>query len=255
MIGMVATQTDFRAALLDPERAVPDGLTDGDGRPTTRRFAVYRNNVTVALIEALRTGFPVIQKLLGDQNFDQLARLFARAHPPTSPMMMHYGADLPAFLDAFKPLAHIGYLADVARLELALRRAYHAADAVPLDPARLGALAPEDLMRTQLHLTPSVQLLHSRWPIHDIWTYNTFANAPKPHGIAQSVLITRTEFDPEPHSITRAQFAWLTAIRDGATLEDAVDTATAEDPDFDLGPVLTLLVQHNALTDLTPPKE
>lgn len=255
MSGMVATQTDFRAALLDPERAVPDGLTDGAGRPTTRRFSVYRNNVTVALIEALRTGFPVLCKLLGDQNFDQLARLFARAHPPTSPVMMHYGADLPAFLEGFEPLAHIGYLPDVARLELALRTSYHAADAAPLEPARLATLSAEDLMRTKLRLAPSVRLVPSRWPIHDIWIYNTVADAPKPRGIAQAVLVTRAEFDPTPHAISPAQLAWLSAIRDYATLEEAVDAATAEDPEFDLGPVLTLLVQHNALIDQTTPKE
>ena len=63
---MAASQSDFRAALLDSDRPVPDGLTDGDGHPTTRRFSVYRNNVTVALIDAMRAGFPVLVKLLGD---------------------------------------------------------------------------------------------------------------------------------------------------------------------------------------------
>ncbi|WP_299045453.1 DNA-binding domain-containing protein [uncultured Tateyamaria sp.] len=252
---MAATQTEFRAALLDPERPVPGGLVDGLGQPATRRFAVYRNNVTVALIEALRTGFPVLCKLLGDQNFDQVARLFARAHPPSSPLMMRYGAEVPTFLEGFAPLAHIGYLGDVARLELALRRSYHAADAPPLDPARLGALPPAALMRTRLHLAPAVQVVPSNWPIHDIWRYNTVPDAPKPRAVAQSVLVTRAEFDPVPHVLTPAQFAWVSAIQDGAALEDAVDAAAAHDPDFNLAPVLSLLVQHNALTDLTPPKE
>ncbi|WP_147103674.1 DUF2063 domain-containing protein [Tateyamaria sp. syn59] len=252
---MTTTQAEFRAALLDPARAVPDGLTDPKGEPTSRRFAVYRNNVTVALIDALRTGFPVLCKLLGDQNFDQLARLFARAHPPTSPLMMHYGEALPAFLDDFEPLAHIAYLQDVARLELALRRAYHAADSTALDPARLGALAPDVLMQTRLHLSPAVQLVHSRWPIHDIWRYNTQADAPKPRGIAQPVLVTRAAFDPEPHALTLAQAAWLQAIVENAPLEKAVDAATAHDAEFDLGPLLTLLIQQNALTDISTPKD
>ncbi|WP_299207316.1 DNA-binding domain-containing protein [uncultured Tateyamaria sp.] len=252
---MASSQSDFRAAILDPDRPVPDGLTDGDGRPTTRRFLVYRNNVTVALIDAMRTGFPVLLKLLGDQNFGQLARFFARAHPPASPLMMHYGDLLPAFLDKFEPLAHIGYLSDVARLELAVRQSYHAADSTPLDAARLGAIAPDVLMRTRLRLAPAVQVLSSRWPILDIWRYNMEDGAQKPRGIAQSVLVTRTEFDPERHAISNAQCAWLGAIRANATLEEAVDAATEMDPEFDLGPLLTLLIQHNALTDMITPKE
>ncbi|APX13690.1 HvfC/BufC N-terminal domain-containing protein [Tateyamaria omphalii] len=252
---MTTTQAAFRAALLDPERAVPEGLTDPAGQQTTRRFAVYRNNVTVALINALRTGFPVLCKLLGDQNFDQLARLFARAHPPNSPMMMHYGEALPAFLDGFKPLAHIGYLPDVARLELALRRSYHAADSAPFDASRLGAVPADVLMQTRLRLAPAAQFVPSRWPIFDIWRYNTEPDAPKPHGIAQPVLVTRAQFDPAPHPLTSAQAAWLQAISDDQTLEAAVDAATTIDPEFDLGPLLSLLIQQGALTDITTPEE
>lgn len=252
---MTASQSGFRAALLDPDHPVPEGLTDGAGRSTTKRFAVYRNNVTVALIDALRAGFPVLAKLLGDQNFDQMARLFARAHPPSSPLMMHYGDALPAFLDTFAPLAHIGYLPDVARLELALRRSYHAADGIPMDATRLGTIDPDVLMQTRMRMAPAVQVVSSRWPILDIWRYNMVEGAPKPRRIPQAVLVTRTEYDPEPHGVSASQAAWLTAILADATLEDAVDIATDIEADFALGPLLTLLLQHNALIDMITPEE
>ena len=252
---MPTSQADFRAAVLDPERAVPHGLTDGSGRPTERRFTVYRNNVTVALMEALRSGFPVLNRLLGAENFDQLARMFARAHPPRSPVMMHYGADMPGFLDGFAPLEHIGYLADVARLELALRRSYHAADATPMDPAHLGSVDPETLMQCRLHLAPAVILVASDWPILDIWRYNTVPDAPKPRSVAQPVLVTRPAFDPAPHALTPAQAQWVQAVLARTTLETAIDQATSCDPEFDLAPLLTLLVQQGALVDMTTPKE
>ncbi|MEL7087593.1 MAG: DNA-binding domain-containing protein [Planctomycetota bacterium] len=252
---MGASQTEFRAALLDPDAPVPDGLTDGNGTPTVKRFAVYRNNVTIALIEALRTAFPVLRKLLGDANFDQLAPLYARAHPPQSPLMMHYGQDMPAFLDGFAPLRHLGYLADVARLELALRQSYHAADAAALDPQALADCPPETLMQSTLVLAPAVGLVPSQWPLFDIWRFNTQADAPKPRAIAQPVLITRVGFDPEPHALTAAQAAWVTACHAGATLTAAQNAAAAHDPDFDLAPLLGLLLQHGALTTLTTPKD
>lgn len=54
MSAMLRSRLDgFAAALLDPKRAVPPNLVGPDGEPTTKRFAVYRNNVMVGLVEAL----------------------------------------------------------------------------------------------------------------------------------------------------------------------------------------------------------
>ncbi|MEL7164122.1 MAG: DNA-binding domain-containing protein [Pseudomonadota bacterium] len=249
------TQQEFRAALLDPDHAIPNGLVDGAGAPTVKRFNVYRNNVTVALIEALRTAFPVLRKLLGDANFDQLAPLYVRAHPPKSPLMMHYGAEMPAFLAGLATLAHIPYLADVARLELALRRSYHAADAPALAAERLGSVPPDALLQAKLHLAPAVMLIRSQWPLFDIWRYTTVADAAKPQAVAQSVLITRVEYDPTPHPLTTAQAAWIAAKMQGAALQQAQDAAAATDPEFDLTSLLGLLLAQGALTDITLPKD
>ncbi|MEO0381228.1 MAG: DNA-binding domain-containing protein [Pseudomonadota bacterium] len=252
---MAGVQSQFRAALLDPTAPPPEGLHDAHGHVAGKRFDVYRNNVTVALIEALRTAFPVVQKLLGGQNFDQLAEVFVRTNPPQSPLMMHYGAELPIFLDGFAPLAHIGYLSDVARLELALRRAYHAADPPAFDAARLGAVAPDVLMASTLTLAAPVELIPSRWPLVDIWRFNTIEGAAKPRAIAQSALITRAEFDPEPHALDEASATWLAEIMTGTTLAQAQEAAYETHPNFDLTAVLSLLLQHNAIADFTTRKE
>jgi len=240
------TQSDFAAALLDPGKPAPEGVPHG------RRFDIYRNNVTVSLTEALIDGFPVIAKLLGTDNMAPLARLYLRAHPPDSPLMMHYGAGFPDFLAAEPQLAHLGYLPDTARLELALRRAYHAADAAPIEPAKLAALPADALLDTRLTLAPAVQLIRSPWPIHDIWRFNTQDDAPKPRAEAQDVLITRPEYDPEPHLLPPGAPTWIAALMQGASFGEALDAAQTDIPDFDLGTSLALLVQGNAITSLTP---
>ena len=79
--------------------------------------------------------------------------------------MMFYGTDMPGFLARFEPTSRIGYLPDVARLELALRESYHAADAAPVDPAILQATPAETLMASRVGLAPSLRLLRSRWPV------------------------------------------------------------------------------------------
>jgi len=195
---MTNGQDMFAAALLNPDQPVPTGLVDSAAQSAGARFDVYRNNVAVSLTEAMRTGFPVITKLIGRRNMDGVASIFLRAHPPTDPLMMHYGAAFPEFLEGTAQLSHLGYLPDIARLELAIRRSYHAGDTVAIDPALLGGLATDALMQSTLTFAPAMQVVRSVWPIYDIWIFNTDDDAAKPQPGAQDVLITRPDFDPLP---------------------------------------------------------
>ena len=236
----MTTLQRFRTPLLDPTQVRPEGLRGAAGAPADTRYDVYRNNVTHSLIAALHSAFPLVLKVLGTQNFDRLAPAYVRAHPPTSPLMMHYGADFPDFLTAQPQLSKMGYLPDCARLDLALRRSYHAADSAPFDLETFQQLTPEEMMQTQLIPAPATVLLRSSWPLFDIWRFNMQADAPKPQMQAQDVLITRPEFDPAPHLLPPGGGVWFAALAEGATLDQAHDTALALVPDFDLGAALGL---------------
>ena len=247
---MTVAQSEFTSALLDPAAAVPEGLTNPDGAPATKRFNVYRNNVAVSLTDALMTAFPVITKLIGAENFKAIAGVYLRQHPPASPLMMFYGEEMPAFLEAFPPLARYPYLGDVARLELALRRSYHAADATPVAPETLQALPPDRLMASRLVLAPAVQLVRSRWPVHGIWRFNMENGVPKPGGQGENVLITRPEFDPQLTTLAPGGGTFVAALMQGDRFGAALEAATAATPDFDLTATLGVLLAGAAITRL-----
>ena len=242
------SQAAFTQALLDPEQPEPTGLSDGFGAPAGRRFSVYRNNVTVALIDAMAAGFPAVVKLLGEENFRNIAREYARAHPPQSPLMMLYGADFATFLEGVQPLKRYGYLPDVARLEYALRESYHAADAAPVAPDKLAELPPETLAQARLTLAPALRLLRSPWPVLSIWRYNIQDGAPKPQAAGEDILVTRREFDPSPHLLGPGAADFITACQQGAPLGEAA--ATAGDA-LDLGTVLGLLLESGSIIEVT----
>lgn len=228
---------------MSPTAPRPAGLSDGQGRAAGRRFDVYRNNVASALGDALKTGFPVLTKILGEASMTSLAGAYLRAHPPISPLIMHYGAEMPAFLEAAPQVAHLGYLPDIARLELALRRSYHAADADTISAEMLAPLG-EDLEKTEFALAPSCILIRSEWPILDIWRFNRVADAPKPVMRPQDVLITRADYDPEPQLLPDHSAPVVATLGEGATLSRAISAA----PDgFDATQLLTLLLTGSAL--------
>jgi hypothetical protein len=240
-------ETGFRTALLRGDTPVPKGLTDGAGRPAGRRFNVYRNNVAVALREALEVGFPAVAKLIGPENFARAAGMFLRAHPPASPLMMHYGAGFPEFLERLEALRGIGYLGDVARMELALRQSYHAADAPALDATRLAGMDEAALMRARLVPAPALRLLRSDWPVLSIYRFTMEPGQPKPPARAEAVVITRPDFDPLPHLLPPGGAAFLAALIEGGTFGAAVESAGL---DFDLSATLSLLLQQGAFSDL-----
>lgn len=183
MSRLADSQAAFAAAVFDPELPVPADLRSLDAPAGADRFAVYRNNVMVGLIEGLRDAYPVVCRLVGHEFFRAMAGLFARAHPPRSPVMLEYGDGFADFTAAFPPASSLPYLADVARLERAWVEAYHAPEAPPL--------ASAEAVGIRLH--PAARLVRSPFPILAIWQANQ-NDEPAPLELADvgdNVLVTR----------------------------------------------------------------
>lgn len=178
-------QSLFAQALLDPQAQSP-AITNAAGG----RFNVYRNNYLITLRNALRSTFPAVERLVGEEFFAALACAFAECHPPRSPIMARYGGTFPELLEQFHALADFPYLADVARLEYARVQAYHAADAVGFDlTSEASATAALD-QPARLH--PSVCIVASVHPVHSIWHAQAGEHdLNQPDWVAQTVVIWR----------------------------------------------------------------
>ncbi len=237
----------FALALLDADTAEPGDVQGRDGAPAGRRFDVYRNNVVVSLKEALAQGFPVVEKLVGAEFFAAMAGVFVRAHPPASPVMSEYGAEFPGFLEGFPPVAGLPYLADVARLELTVRAAGHAADSRPIRPE---ALQHPALAEARLGLAPALRVVTSPYPIHAIWRANMQADAPPVRGGAQNVLVTRPDWDVRLDSISDDDAGFLHLLSVGQTLGAALEIAPEG---FDLGTLLALLLDTKSIVSIEVP--
>ncbi|NBZ86352.1 HvfC/BufC N-terminal domain-containing protein [Stagnihabitans tardus] len=210
----------FAAGLLGG--AAPVGISD------PARFAIYRNNVHVGLLAALSARFPVTEAVLGPAFFREAARAFLRQSPPLTPVLADWGEDFP---DHLSHLAEVpAYVPDLARLEAAWTRAYHAADAAPLT---LEGLASLDLDRG-MALHPAAQVLASAWPVGRIWAAHQGNTAQERFSGADAVLVTRPALAVGVHILPPADLAFLAALQRGQSLADAVP----DDPGFDFGRAL-----------------
>jgi Putative DNA-binding domain len=232
---MQTWQSDFASALLNSE-AIPKGVISHNSNRPDERFAIYRNNVMVGLVNALEARFPATRKIVGDDFFKGAARRFAAAHPPRSPVMMFYGEGFPEFLASFEPAGEIPYLADIALLEAARTRTYHAADAEPLTAAVLAATAPDSLARTRFTLHPSLEIVASPYPIVTIWAMNSgeVDLAPITDWRGEDALIVRPWREVEVRRLPAGGRIFLQSIAEGKPLKEAAKAALDADARFDL---------------------
>jgi hypothetical protein len=249
------THDAFAAALIDPAAAPPGGLTTVRGMPDEKRFAVYRNNVVAGLGKALETRFPVTSRLVGQEFFRGMARAFIGQSRPRSPLLFEYGDDFPDFIAGFEAAASVPYLADVAGLETAWTRAYHAAEATPIGADALADVPAERVTDARLEPHPSAAIIRSAWPVGSIWAaHQNEAIRPVGHARAEAVLVVRPEAEVNVHILPTKDADFAEMLLSGATLGEAATGAAASDAGFDFGAALIGLVGLGAFAAITPPE-
>ena len=211
-------QDEFIASLRDPSR--PLAITED-----TRRFAVYRNNVYVSLVDALVAGFPKVHELVGDPFFRAMARDYAAEHPPKTPVLAFYGEDFGAFISGFQPAEGVPYLGDIARLEFARRCALHAPEIDPLDTASVDPVTAIRLPRMGLRLHPSLTVLTSAYPQYDIWRRLTDAPAHPLSESGQDVVVGRRADTVTVNKLPVGGAAFLTALTASQPVAAAAEAA------------------------------
>jgi hypothetical protein len=253
-ISIAEHQEAFARALLWREEALPAAIVGPGAGTPAKRFGVYRNNVFASLTGCLAARFPVVARLVGEEFFNAVARVFVERHPPTSPALFEYGDEFPLFLTSFPPAKALPYLPDVARLEWHVATAYHAADALPIDATVLGQLG-DDALDAALLLHPSCAIVLSHYPVFSIWQTNTRDEIVQ-HLDASSggegALIVRPQFNVQVIGLDTASYAFIAALAAGHTLELAAEIATELDSSFDVGAALQTLFSSGAIVGLRP---
>jgi Putative DNA-binding domain len=239
-------------ALINPDQETPAMVTGPKGKLAVKRFNVYRNNVTVSLIDALASIYPAMRRITGTEFFRAMARFHIRATPPRSPLLFEYGRDFPAFIEHYEYAQSMPYLADVARIERAWLDAYHARDASPLAPEALTAVPPEKLADVVFTPHPATRIVRSKFSAVTIFAAN---RTDGPIGTIESAtpedaLITRPDLEVVVRHLPPGGAIFLMHLVKGETLGAAVTAALESEPSFDIPANISGMIEAGAFTTI-----
>jgi hypothetical protein len=236
--GRLGAEAARQAALVAAIRlgGAPQGAAalDLSGDRVRHGLEAYRAGLAATAERALAAAFPTVRRAVGDPAFAALARDHVRDEPPSCGDLGEWGASFPDWLDARPALKPWPWLADSARLDLAVHRAERAADAV-VDADSWSWLAAAVPERARLRFAPGAALVVSRFPvgtIHAVHRGDGEADlaplrAALEARVGESVLVVREGWRAAVHVLDAPGTAFVAALLDGRDLATALSRAGA----------------------------
>lgn len=219
---LAAQQSAFATLLQDTSAAAPAHLlrSTADHPP---RIDVYQHAYRARLIEALRSNFPVLHRVLGDDDFGELALDYLREHPSRHPSIRWFGDALPEWLaDRADSLPHPS-LADLAAMEWAIGTSFDAADTPTIRFDLLAALTPAQWIEQAFLAHPSVRLVPLTWAVEPAWqalTQDETAETGEPEPLRHTLLVWRQDLDTQWRSLSDEEADALTGLVGGCTFAE-----------------------------------
>ncbi|WP_295641097.1 DNA-binding domain-containing protein [uncultured Methylibium sp.] len=211
-------------------------LIDGDAAHAAQRLGIYAQAYRLRLIDALADAYAKTRACLGADRFERAALRYIDAQPPTTRSLRWFGDGLADALAGWLPREPA--VAELARLDWALRGAFDGPDAPVLDAAALGAVAPEAWGTLKLVLHPTARLLVFEHNTVAVWQALDDDTEPPPlergdHPVAW--LVWRKGLQPHFRSLHPAEAALLQGALGGtgfaASCEHAAARAADDTPD------------------------
>lgn len=210
-------QTAIAATLLRGPAYLPVGLFAGSDAAVLRGLRVHANTISHARLVALEETFPRTRAYLGEGEFNRLSRRFVDEGGAQRRSPGDIGAGFPGWL--VDPRA-----GDLARIEWAWLKSYHAADVAALTFADLHGLCEADLLGLPVRRHPAtriVALASDAAPLID----RAFA------ADTRALLVTRPEADVRLFAIEPAAIEALEMAEEIVPIGNLIARLTEQHPD------------------------
>jgi hypothetical protein len=213
-------QTDFQNYLLQQNLSIAFDIVDTTTVPVMTRLNIYRDAYYLRLIEVLQQDYPVLQALLGEEQFEQACRNYIDQHPSQYKSVRWFGIKFSDFLqdDAKAP-----YLVEAAKFEWLLTESFDAADASSVTVEIMQTIPFNQWPEMRFKLHPSFRTLMLDWNVVSIW--KSFKEGKKmisPQRLKQpaSWIIWRKNHDTQFCSMPASEMFMLHAMANGASFAE-----------------------------------
>lgn len=189
------------------------------------RIGIYQGMYLLRMRDALAADYPGLAHALGEDGFREFVRAYVARHPSRSYTLNRLGDHVPDFLARSKRTDR-RFLADLARLELAITRAFD--DIVPgPPPARPAPPGPGTTFRVAVPLA----LLSLGHPVGPYLDAVREGRSPrkKPRPRAVHVLLFRRGLSVRRRDLSPGAFTLVAALAAGRPLAAALDDLSAQD--------------------------
>lgn len=233
-----------------------DALVRGDDRLSAeQRVDIYANMYFYRLLDVLKEDFPATLRVLGDDNFHNLATGYLLEYPPTEPSVLYCGRHLADFIREHALRKDAPYLADLAALERAVVEVFHGPDAPVLEPDRLRAIALKKWPALKLRTHPAVQILSLEWRVAELFRAVEERREWKPAdaGVVE-VIVWRQGARVFYRELEKAEERAIAAACNGVTFAKICDLVAADhdptrDPVAELNRLLARWLGDGILTN------
>ncbi len=212
-----------------------------------QQLEIYRRSSLQSLNNSLSMTYPVCKIILGETQFDEIATTFIQTHHSIDPNLNNYGRELSWFIQQNTVASHLPFLSDLANFEWAWLQAYYSLDQTPASILEDIEKVPEsEQLNIIFCLSPSTSLLHSHYPILDIWQAHQNPDQEMQNTGNTKIVTDNIYYNPETHywildriglevrvhPLSQLEFKFFDLIQNEKTLSTLVDTLTKYDKDF-----------------------
>ena len=213
--------------------------------PQNIALEIYKNNVSMACVNTLRSLYSVVESVIGEACFNQMALDYVSQHPSKHADLNFYGEDYPVFISKIikvNPIfSDLLYLYDLSKIEWYLHCAYYAEN-----DENILLTSMDDTLNLQLKTSNALKIMDSCFPVYAIWrAHKTFENTDKIAGLKKIdyLVVFRNGYIPDVVQVDVENWLLLKEIKNTTSLNELAEFSLKHN--INLAEKLPILIKNS----------